>query len=413
MGYSQYLARRLSLSSGGRKKSPAIKVSVTAVALSIAIMLAAISIVTGFKREIREKVTGFNSHITIYAVPSQDNDNLISLTPTLEQIISEQPFIDEYSLEASIPAIIKTPGDFKGIYMRSLNSKVVSEFLKSNVVEGKIPDFTKPDNADQIVISSTAANQLGLKAGDKIDVYFIAEELKVQRLKVSAIYNSHFDSYDDVMAYGALATIQKIAGIKPTQGTSIQLHTDNFDMLNANTAFLQQSMEEAMALGLLYKPYRIENALSQGEGYFNWLSLLDTNVIVILALMTVVAIATLISGMLILILDKKHFIGIIRALGSPISGVRKVFVNLAMKVAFYGLIIGNVFMLVFLYCQDRFHFLPLDADAYYIDFVPVELNWWSILILNVVCVAIIYLSLLLPSRFVAKISPTDAMRMNE
>ncbi len=154
----------------------------------------------------------------------------------------------------------------------------------------------------------------------------------------------------------------------------------------------------------------MDNAYNQGAGYFNWLSLLDTNVAVVLTLMAVVAIATLISGMLILILDKKRFIGVVRAMGASVGTVRRVFIYLAIKVALWGMLTGNVVMLAFLYCQDRWHFLPLDPEAYYIDFVPVEINWWSVLAMNAACLLLIYLSLILPSRFVAGISPTDAMR---
>lgn len=413
MDYSLFLARRLSLSSGRRKNSPAIKVSVTAVALSVAVMLASIAVVVGFKREIREKVVGFNSDITLYAVPDNaDSNNLLTLTPTLANILDEEPYIYDYSLEASLPAILKTTDDFKGIYLKSLNGKSVSDFISSNLEEGKVPDFSLKDNEDKIVLSRIAVNQLGLKLGDKIDVYFINNDIKVKRLLISGIYNSHFDSYDGVMAYGSLSMIQNVAGISPTQGTSLQLTTNEFDRIGEDTDRLMTVLTDAIYDGRLYKNYRVDNALSQGAGYFNWLSLLDTNVVVILILMTLVSIATLISGMLILILDKKRFIGVTRAMGATVKGIRKVFVYLALKVALYGMIIGNAVMLILLYCQDIWHFLPLDPDSYYIDFVPVEINWWYVALLNAGCFIIIYLSLILPSRFVAKISPADAMRSN-
>lgn len=414
MNYSLFLARRLSLSSGNKKKSPAIRVSVTAVALSIAVMLASIAIVLGFKREIREKITGFNSDITIYASPdSSDDNNVLTLTPSLTGVLDNQSYIKDFSLEASIPAILKTPEDFKGIYFRSINGKTVKDFISGNLIDGSIPDFTKEENRDKILLSKIAVDQLGLKTGEKIDIYFIGEDVKVQRLIIAGVFNTHFDSYDRVMAYGSLALIQKIAGLTANQGTNIQVHINDFSSISDNTYRLGETLQRALADGTVFKAYRIDNALRQGEGYFNWLSLLDTNVIVILVLMTVVSVATLISGMLILILDKKRFIGVTRAMGASVKGVRKVFVYLALKVAFYGMIIGNLIMLVFLYCQDRWHFLPLDPNAYYIDFVPVEINWWYVVVLNVASFIIIYLCLIIPSRFVAKISPVDAMRTSE
>ena len=414
MNYSLFLARRLSLSSGGRRRSPAIAVSVTAVALSVAVMLASIAIVIGFKNEIREKVIGFNSHISVYGLPaSQDDDNLISLTPSLRGLLDDEEYIDGYSLEASIPAILKTPSDFKGIYLKSLNGAAVSGFIRGSLEEGSIPDFSKEADQKKIVISRIAARQLGLKVGDRIDTYFISDDVRVRRLEVSGIYNTHFDTYDDVIIYGALPLIQSVAGIPASKGTSILIHTSDFDRVDEFTSRLQTRLDRAVADGTVFRSYRVDNARNQGAGYFNWLSLLDTNVIVILTLMTVVAIATLISGMLILILDKKRFIGVARAMGASVGGVRKVFVYLALRVAITGMAIGNAIMLAFLYCQKVWHFLPLDPEAYYIDFVPVQLDWLPVVILNVACFVIIYFSLILPSRFVAKISPSEAIRSEE
>lgn len=411
MSYPLYLAKRLSLSSGGRRSSPAIRVAVAAVALSVAVMLAAIAIVLGFKREIRDKVVGFNSHITLYAIPSDPEDtNLITLTPTLRSILDSKEYITGYSLEASIPAILKTPDNFKGVYLKSMRSEALRKFLSSNVEEGKLPDYTKPGSEMKTVISRRAADQLHLKAGDKIDTYFMSGSIRVRRLEIAAIYNSHFDNYDDIYIYGDLPLIQNLGEVSPTQGTSLSITTDDFNNIEENTADLSQTLAEALASGLVYKYYRVDNSLNQGAGYFRWLSLLDTNVIVVLVLMTIVACATLISGMLIIILDKKSFIGLIRSMGATIRSVRQVFIYIAVRVAVTGLVTGNVLMLSLLWIQDRWHLLPLDPEAYYIDFVPVEINWQAIAILNIATIIIIYLCLILPSLFAAKISPAETMR---
>lgn len=189
-----------------------MRVSITAVALSVAVMIASLAIVIGFKREIRDKVFGFNSHITLYSYAmSEDDDNLITLTPTLRKVLDEVPFITDYSLEASIPGILKTQSDFKGIYLKSMAGKSLAGFIGANLEEGTVPDFSREDSKDKIVISRLAADQLGLKAGDKIDTYFISDEVRVRRLVVAGIFNSHFDSYDQVVAYGALPLIQGVA----------------------------------------------------------------------------------------------------------------------------------------------------------------------------------------------------------
>lgn len=411
MNYSFYLAKRLSLSSREGKNSPAVRVAVVAVALSVAVMLAAISIVAGFKKEIREKVAGFNSHLTIYCAPlSADDDNLVNMTPTLRTILDSVPFITDYALQASIPAILKTQDNFKGVYLRGLEGKHLPEFIASNLVDGKMPDYSKESNKEKIIISETAARQLGLKPGDKIDTYFMAENIRIRRLHVAGIYKSHFDSYDDRFIYGNLGLIQQLGNISGHQGTSVAIMTDDSKRIEEYGYDLGLRLVGALAEGLIYKHYKVETVEEQGAGFFRWLDLLDMNVAVVLTLMTFVACITLISGMLIIILDKKRFIGLLRSLGAPTRAVRKVFVFLALKIAFYGLIIGNGVMLTLLWLQEKYHLIPLDADAYYIDFVPVRLDWLSILILNIATMVVIYLVLILPSWFVARISPAETMR---
>lgn len=411
MNFPLYIARHISPNRGPRGGAPAVKVAVVSVAISVAVMLAAVAIVNGFKREISAKVTGFNAHISLYPLRTSDqDDNILSLTPSLRQVLDSIPFVTDYSLQVSIPGIFKTPQDFQGIYLKSLEGQGIVDFLKANLVSGVVPDYSKPESAMQIVISEIAAKRLGLKVGDRIDTYFFTNDIRIRPLKVAGIFNSHFDAYDKVYAYAGLDLIQKLGGIRPDQGTGMAIHTDNFPNIQEYTASLNQILAEAYGNGLIYRPMSVDNALNQGAGYFHWLDLLDTNVVVILTLMTFVAIITLISGLLIIILDKKRFIGLLRALGAPAAKVRKIFVFLALKVTVLGMFIGNALMIGLLMMQDRWHFLRLDPESYYIDFVPVELTISSVLLLNIGVVVIVYLALILPSTFVARISPAETLR---
>ena len=406
-----YIARRLSLSSGGKRKAPAVAVAIAAVALSVAVMLAAISIVLGFKQEIRNKVVGFNGHISLYVSPTtSDEDNIMTLIPSLKEELDKLPFITDYSLQASIPAILKTSDDFKGVYLRGLNGNGACEFIKKNLVEGELVDFSESANKMKVIISNTAANQLKLKVGDKIDTYFISDDVRVRRLEIVGIYNSHFDEYDDVMIFGALPLVQQLGGIDGNQGTYLQIYTDNFDKISDYTYQLQTHLNEALADGRLFRLYRTDNVMNQGMNFFSWLSLLDTNVVVVLTLMMIVGCVTLVSGMLIIIIEKKRFIGMIRALGATTKLVREIFIWLAIRIAVCGLVIGNIVALTFLYLQKNMHFIPLDADTYYIDYVPVEITIPSILLLNLGVLVVTYFVLIFPSKFVAKISPAETMR---
>lgn len=409
MNYPLYLARRMSLGGDGRKSSPGVKVAIAAIALSVAVMTASIAIVLGFKREITDKVVGFTSHIVMTIVPDEGNDNMITLTPTLKKILDEQPYIEDYSLQVSLPTILKTPDDFKGIILKNLDDAPTRQFIGSNLISGKIPDYSNDSTKLDVVISRLAAGQLGLKQDDKVDCYFINDEVKVRRLRIAGIFDTHFDAYDNLMVYGSRQLSDIYSGLKGSQGTSLLITTTDFNMLDEETVQLQSTLQNAYQDGIIYRQYNLENAHVAGSNYFHWLAMLDTNVVVVLVLMMIVGIVTLISGMLTIILDKKKFIGIMKALGAPTGSLRMVFVYLAMRVAIIGMLIGNVLIISFLLLQDKYHFLHLDASSYYIDFVPVELNWTAFALLNVGVIVIVYLSLILPSKIIAGITPAETI----
>lgn len=410
MNYALYLGRRLALGSGGRKASPGVKVATAAIALSVAVMLASIAIVMGFKSEITDKVLGFTSHIVMTVSNANEGDNIITMTPTLKKILDSQDCIKDYSLQISIPAILKTPNDFKGIFLKTLEDKAIREFLKSNLISGSIPDYSNDSTRLEVVVSRMAASQLGLCQDDKVDCYFINEDVKVRRIKIAGIYDSHFDAYDDLMVYGSRSLAEAFTGLNPNQGSSILITTTDFGNLDEETLNIQNSLNKALADGLIYRSYYLENAHVQGASYFHWLAMLDTNVIVVLTLMMIVGCVTLVSGMLTIILDKKRFIGLVKALGAANGKLRQVFVYLALRVALLGMLIGNALIFAILIIQDRYHIFKLDATSYYIDFVPVELNWTAFVLLNFGVLTIIYFTLIFPSRIIAKISPSETMR---
>lgn len=409
MNYPLYLGRKLALGSDGRKSSPGVKVATAAIALSVAVMIASIAIVLGFKREITDKVLGFTSHI-VMTVSASENDGVITLTPTLKKLLDSQDCIKDYSLQISIPAILKTPEDFKGIFLKTLDDKATRDFLKSNLISGSIPDYSSDSTRLEVVMSRMAASQLGLGQDDKVDCYFINDDVMVRRIKIAGIYDSHFDAYDNLMVYGSRGLSEAFTGLKKNQGSSILITLNDFNRLDEETVALRNTLNKATAEGLLFKTYALENAHTQGASYFHWLSMLDTNVIVVLTLMMIVGCVTLISGMLTIILDKKRFVGLIKALGAPSGKVRKVFIYLALRVAVVGMLIGNALIITLLLIQERFHIFRLDASSYYIDFVPVEMDWVAFTLLNLGVLTVVYLTLIFPSRIISNISPAETMR---
>lgn len=413
MNYPFYIGRKISFGGDGRGSSPAVRVATASIALSVAVMLASIAIVTGFKHEIAEKVTGFNSDIAVTVLPAPGEDNVVRLSPALAKTVASVPGVSESALQISMPAILKTSDDFKGIYMKGVPDSASARFLRRNIIRGALPDFSSPETSSRIVISQRMASQLALDTGDRIDTYFITDDVRVRPLRVAAIYDSHFDAYDDVLAFGHLDLIRKMAMLDSTMGTVLQLTVSDFSHLRETSDAVRDALVRGVSTGTLDTVYDVSDAYVTGASYFRWLELLDMNVIVILVLMTAVGCITLVSGMLIMILDKKRFIGLMKALGAPTSAVRRVFMYLAVRVTVRGLIIGNAIGLALLWAQARWHFIPLDAEAYYIDFVPVSIGAGAVLLLNAGVLVVVWLSLILPSRFVARISPAESMRSEQ
>ena len=402
----------------GRKasRSPAVGVAVTAVALSVCIMLCALAIVAGFKQQITDKLAGFNAHLQVYRSidkTEKEPDNLISITPTLQGILNDEEYISLYESELTVPALFKTRNDFKGIYIKGTDGHSLTDFLGSQTIAGKMPDFTSAASASEIAISSKMASDLGLKVGDSIPTFYFNDEIKARRYRIAAIYATHFEQFDDLIALGYIGDLRDVTKIEGNKSINLRILTDDFNRVDEYGSRLQQRLNEAYMGNEVFIPYRVQTITDNSGPYFSWLSLLDTNVIVILSLMTVVACITLIAAMLILIIDKVQLIGILRALGSTKAQVRKIFVYMALRIAIYGLLIGNAIGLVLLWLQYRWHILPLDPEAYYIDFVPVKLELLPIAVLNIAIAAVVFLSLLLPSMVAGKISPAESMRYKD
>lgn len=410
---SLYITRKLSLAKDGKQQSPAVLVAIIGVALSISIMILSVAIVIGFKNEIKNKVVGFNSHIVIF--PQSDSNNYesnIINSDEIANVLSQKIYIKDWTPIVSAPAIFKTDTEFKGIYLRGVSENYNFTFLKDNIISGEVPSFAKNEDANKVIISESIAKQLSLNVGDKINSYFISNDIKVRPLIVAAIYNTHFEDYDNLYVYGSTTLLQELNDMAPNHATAIEIITDDINKSEEYAADLNTTFVENVITGKSTHLYKISTIARSGESYWSWLALLDTNVIIIIILMILVSCFTLISVMLILILEKVRFIGIMKAMGASNKLLRSIFRNLSIKIAIIGLVIGNLLSLTIIYIQDRFHFLKLDPESYYIDFVPVDIDLLNILFIDFTAIIIIWILLLLPSKIAGKISPVKTIRFD-
>lgn len=407
---SWFIARRLSLSSRDRKSSPAIKVAVISTALSMAIMLLAVSVVGGFRREIRDKVIGFDAHISLYPLAEDESEETaLNYTPELKAVVTSQPWVKRADLMVTAPVLVKTNDAFKGLYLRGVEDDYDFSFLRSNLTQGSLP---APKAKADILISESAATKLGVVAGDSV-ILFISDDLKARKVRVSGVFNTRFDSYDRYFAYAPAALVRNLTGLLPWQGTGLDIITDNTAALEEYNASLIAGISKAVEEGRVHQSLTSLTVHQKGSHYFAWLDLLDINVWVILVLMSAVALFTLVSGMLILILEKLRFIGVMRSLGGTRGAVRNVFVLLAVRVALRGMLIGGALAMALIVLQHYTRIIPLDPEAYYIDFVPVSLEPLSLVAVPVAFIVVSWLALILPSQVAGRIRPSRTLRRRD
>ena len=414
MNYELMIARRLKLRSDERGLSPSIIIAVAGIALSVVVMMASMCIVLGFKREIRAKVMGFDAHVSIlpgHLMAGDDESAFIRFTPELQNLVDETGLFSGMSLTLEQPGIIKTDKDFEGIVVRGVRSGGSRDFIEANLEEGYVPDYTSDESKNKIAVSRTTADALGLKVDDRIFAYFFTGgAVRTRRLDITGIYNTHFTDYDKVYVFGALSLTQGINSLDSTACGRVELYLHDTSDIDGSAIRLQGEMMKAVYDGRLDGIYRLSSVNSTGMMYFNWLDLLDTNVVVILVLMGLVSGFTLISSLFIIILERVNMIGILKALGANDASIIKIFIYLAQKMVLAGMLIGNVVGLGLMLAQKYTHFIPLSPDAYYLSYVPVEINWWYMLALNAGVFVVSWAVLLIPGRLVSKISPASSIR---
>ncbi len=411
MSFSSLIARRLGFKSAeNRSSSPGVVVGYIGVALAIAIMLLAIAVVNGFKREIKNKLVGFNAEVSLFATTTNGATDVISLTTPLRNLINDIAPEAEISLALRQPAIFKTDSDFQGIILKGIDSNSNQGFYADNLTEGNLPTFN--DGANAVIISSATASRLGLKSGEKVLTHFFdGDKIRSRNLLITGIFDTHFHEFDNAIAFTTLEMLQKLCNVDSLTGTSIELrgigieNTDETARL-ISTALFEDAIRNASA-PMAQQISTINQSCSQ---YLNWLSLLDTNVVVIILLMACVASFTLISSLFILILERVNTIGLLKALGATNKQIRRIFIYMTQRLVLRGLIIGNIVALGLTWIQSTYHLIPLDADAYYLNYVPMDISWPTVLLVNIIAIAISVLVLILPSHIIATLSPASTLR---
>jgi lipoprotein-releasing system permease protein len=412
-----YIARKLW---SGRLKNrvisaPVVKIAIGSIALGMAVMILTLSIVTGFKNEVRSRAIGFAGHIVIIAYTNNNSfeQEPVSVKAPFLDVINKNPEIKHIQPYATKNAIIKTTNENQGIIIKGVDKNYDWKFIKQYLKTGAIPVFNDTVSSDKILISQTIANKLKIKTGDKLVTYFVSKksggdtlsnggyEQRVRKFEVSGIYQTGFSDVDDNIVFAHLKQIQKLNYWSIDQAGGFEIELNDFEKLDAMTEELNGEVGQGMEARSVKALY---------PTLFSWLDLLNSNAAIIIVLMIAVAIINMISALLILILERSNTIGILKALGATNGLVRNVFLYQSAKMLGIGLGVGNFIGLLITWLQFKFKFITLNPETYYVSFVPAEFHLWHILAINGLTILCCLVMMLLPVLIISKITPVKSLR---
>ena len=413
MNLPLFIARRIYSDQGDRHKvsRPAIRIATIGVAIGLAVMILTVGVVLGFKHTIRDKVVGFGSHIQVL--------NLLSLssTDTYPICIDDSTMLAIDSIEgvshvqryALTQGILKTDDDFLGIVFKGVGPEYDLRYLKENLVDGQMPHFSDSTSTNKLLISRIMADKLNLKVNDRVYAYFIDnDDIRARRFTVEGIYQTNMTRFDELICYTDLYTAQKLNGWFEGQCSGAELLVEDFDRIDDTyTRVINKVNRTQDRYHSTFSSQTIYDAYPQ---IFNWLELLDINVWIILCLMICLAGITMISGLLIIILERTSMIGVLKALGSRNRTIRHTFLWFSAFIISRGLLLGDVLGIGIILLQKYTGIITLDPQTYYVNEAPMELNIPLIILLNVATLLVSISVLIIPSFFISHIHPAKSMR---
>lgn len=389
---------------------PAVRIATIGIAVGLTVIIIAVSVIIGFKKEIQNKIIGFGTHIQISNFDRNSSFETVPITinDSLLKNLNELPTIKRVQVFGTKPGIIKTATDFTGVILKGVGTDYDWDFLQNCLTVGTTPNYNDSTIGNEILISKTIANMLQLKVGDDFLTYFMQENIRVRKFVICGIYQTNIAEYDNNFIIADIKQLQQLNRWDKNQVSGLEMQVHDYKKLD--DAYNEVFMTTANRFDDNGSTYYIQTIRDINPQIFGWLDLLDLNTWVILVLMLSVAGFNIISGLLILILERTNSIGILKALGSSNWNIRKIFLYQSAFLIGKGMIWGNIIGVSICLIQYFTHIIPLDAEAYYISYVPVSLNPFYWLLINVGTAFVSLVMLIAPSYIITHISPAKAIK---
>lgn len=413
MGFESFIASRLhkDKTAGQRFSRPAVRIAIAGISVGFLIIIISLAVVRGFKKEVSDKVVGFGSDIQILSL-TQTQDYVICPVVTddsLLRVVKSTPGVSRIQLYATKQGMLKTNDGFCGIELKGVGEDYDLSFFRSYLVDGNIPEFSSRQSSGQILLSRSIADNLGLKVGDKVFSYFFSNQsIRARRFTVAGIYETHLSQYDKVTCLTDIRTVRRLNNWETDESSGIEIRIKDFSKLDAVVESLVKRVNHAPdRIGALRGAFSIKDI---APNIFAWLDVLNTNVIMILVLMMVIGCFTVVSGLLIVMLERIQMIGTLKSLGATNGQIRRIFHHFGIILISKALLIGNILSIAICYIQQHFNLIKLDAETYYIDAVPILFEWTTLLCVNVCVLIISYLVIYCTSYFISIKGPANTIR---
>ena len=412
MNLPYFIAQRLikGRREGTSFSRPINVIAIVGIAMGLAVMILAVAILTGFKQQIREKVVGFGSHIQIMNFDSNISFETTPISDTQKFItkIKAIPGVAHIQVFATKAGIIRTDEDIQGVVLKGIGSDFDWSYFKSNMVDGSVFTVTDTGRTDKVIISKKISDMLRLKTGDSFNMLFIQDPPRMRKFTISGIYETSLEEFDKMYVFCDIGHIKRLNGWNNDQVSGFEVYLNDFRKLDEMTL----AVRDAIGYKITQEEtkFKVTNIRIRYPQIFDWLNFQDINVIIIILLMLIVAGFNMISGLLILILEKTNMIGVLKSLGAEDITIRRLFLYQAAYLIAKGLFWGNFIGIGLAYIQLKTGLITLDPTSYYIKTVPVNLELSHILLLNAGTMVAIIIMLLVPSQLISRISPVKAIR---
>lgn len=389
---------------------PAVIISMIGIAIGLAVMIIAVSVITGFKSEIRSKVTGFASHLLVTDVNAVmgDESTPVIFNDSLQSLLSAHPQVAHVQHYSQKAGMMKTIDSFQGVVAKGIGPDYQTDFLRQHIIQGELTQFSDTASSNTVLISKVLADKLQLKVGDKVDTYFFDDNIRARKLLVTGIYETHFSAFDGLYVFTDLYMVNRLNHWDSDEASGVEVKLKDDGALEQTTFELGTLLNDFSDRN--GTRYGVVNVEQQNPAVFSWLEVLDVNIWVILVLMIGIAGFTMIAGLLIIIIERTQMIGVLKSLGANNTTIRHLFLWLSVFLIGRGMLWGNIIGLTFYFVQKHTGFFTLDPSTYYMDKVPVSLSIPVWLLLNIGTLLISVLMLVGPSYIVARIHPANSMR---